>query len=250
MTLNNGPGRPKKYEVNEELKQEILHLLRIYNQSHNPYPKIKYKHIWEHVTTLYKQGKFPIKTSYDFWKKKDRIGRQLVDTVNTIQSQKVSLSKSVKLDLINIKELIDKYGGKNKALLWEYLEPYDRHLYNIANKIKQLEDKNDKLQNKLNKQDSTIQVLKKQNNRIQKSLLAMFTYSNKENELVNMLNTGTSKSKIVNLALQDTFENPTSFIKELEKHVQSYTMEQSHSSKVVSLYKQEKIIGESPEYDL
>lgn len=71
MSLNKRPGRPKKYEITEELKQEILYLLKVYNQDHNPYPQIKYKHIWEHATTLYEQGKFPIKTSYDFWKKKE-----------------------------------------------------------------------------------------------------------------------------------------------------------------------------------
>nr|EEK65573.1 hypothetical protein bcere0006_42120 [Bacillus wiedmannii] len=227
-----------------------MYLLKVYNQDHNPYPQIKYKHIWEHATTLYEQGKFPIKTSYDFWKKKDRIGRQLVDTVNTIQSQKVSISQSIELDLINIKELIDKYGGKNKELLWEYLEPYDRHLYNIATKIKQLENKNDRLQNELNNQNSTIQLLKNQNYRIQKSLLAMFTYSNKENELANMLNTGNSKSKIINLALQDTFENPTSFIQELEKHLDYQVVKDLNPSKVIPLHSNKKIPDDSSEYDL
>ncbi|WP_242281465.1 hypothetical protein [Bacillus cereus group sp. BfR-BA-01454] len=250
MNSIKGPGRPKKYEVNEELKQEILYLLRIYNQNHNPYPQIKYKHIWEYATNLYKQGEFSIKTSYDFWKKKDRIGRQLVDTVNTIQSQKVSISQSIELDLIDIKELIDKYGGKNKELLWEYLEPYDKHLYNIASKIKQLEDKNNKFQNKLNKQELTIQTLKQKNYRIQKSLLAIFTYSNKENELVNMLNTGNSKSKIINLALQDTFENPTSFIQELEKHLDYPAVKHLNLSKVIPLHPNNKNQENNPEYDL
>ncbi|HDR3896449.1 MULTISPECIES: hypothetical protein [Bacillus] len=250
MNLNKGPGRPKKYELNEKLKQEILYLLKIYNQDHNPYPQIKYKHIWEYANHLYEQGTFSIKTSYDFWKKKDRIGRQLVDTVNTIQSQKVSISESIELDLINIKELIDKYGGKNKKLLWEYLEPYDKHLYNIASTIKQLEDKNNTLQNKLNKQEWIIQTLKQKNYRIQKTLLAMFTYSNKENELVNMLNTGSSKSPIINLALQDTFENPISFIQELEKHLEYQAKQHLDPSKVIPLHSINKSQDNTPEYDL
>ncbi|WP_242307557.1 hypothetical protein [Bacillus cereus group sp. BfR-BA-01331] len=250
MNLNKGPGRPKKYALTEELKQKLLNLIREYDEEYNPYPKIKYKLIWEYATALYEQGKFPINTSYDFWKKKNRIGRQLVDTVNTLQTQKLAISQSVELDLINIKELIDRYGGRNKDVLWEYLEPYDRHLYTIANKIQQLEEENDKLRDKLNEQDLTIQTLKNKNYRIQKSLLAMFTYSNKENELVNMMNTGNSKSKLINLALQDTFENPTAFIQELEKHLNHFIIEKSNYSKVISLHKEKKIINNSTEYEL
>lgn len=123
-------------------------------------------------------------------------------------------------------------------------------MYNIASKIKQLEDKNNKLQNKLNKQELTIQSLKQKNYRIQKSLLAMFTYSNKENELVNMLNTGNSKSHIINLALHDTFENPISFIQELEKHLKHQARQHLDPSKVIPLHPINKSQDNTPEYDL
>ncbi|WP_219376030.1 hypothetical protein [Bacillus mycoides] len=250
MNSNKGPGRPKKYAFTEELKQELLNLIREYNKNYNPYPQIKYKHIWEYATTLYEQDKFPVKTSYDFWKKKDRLGRQLIDKVNVLQSQKVSISQSIELDLINIKELIDRYGGKNKDLLWEYLEPYDRHLYNIVHKIKRLEEENNRLRDKLNTKDLTIQTLKDQNHKIQKLLFAMFTYSNKENELLNMINTGDSKSKVINLALEDTFETPLAFIQELVKHVEYPTIADTNSSKIVSLHTRKSIINDPPEYEL
>ncbi|CUB59402.1 hypothetical protein BN2127_JRS10_04918 [Bacillus subtilis] len=78
----------------------------------------------------------------------------------------------------------------------------------------------------------------------------MFTYSNKENELVNMLNTGNSKSHIINLALQDTFENPTSFIQELEKHLDYPAVKHLNPSKVISLHSNNKKQDNTPEYDL
>lgn len=71
----------------------------------------------------------------------------------------------------------------------------------------------------------------------------MFTYSNKENELANMLNTGNSKSKIINLALQDTFENPTSFIQELEKHLDYQVVKDLNPSKVIPLHSNKKNSG-------
>ncbi|MHA2896103.1 hypothetical protein ACXZ62_28335, partial [Bacillus cereus] len=78
----------------------------------------------------------------------------------------------------------------------------------------------------------------------------MFTYSNKENELINMLNTGNSKSQIINLALQDTFENPTSFIQELEKHLDYQSVKSSIPSKIIPLHSNSTNKVNTPEYDL
>ena len=65
-----------------------------------------------------------------------------------------------------------------------------------------------------------------------------------------MLNTGNSKSHIINLALQDTFENPTSFIQELEKHLDYPAVKHLNPSKVISLHSNNKKQDNTPEYDL
>ncbi|WP_253864269.1 hypothetical protein [Bacillus cereus] len=78
----------------------------------------------------------------------------------------------------------------------------------------------------------------------------MFTYSNKEHKLVNMLNTDISKSQIINLALPDTFENPTSFIQELEKHLDYPAVKHLNPSKVIFLHSNNKNQDSTSEYDL
>lgn len=244
-------GRPKKYKLDLDQKEQILSLIKDYNINHNPYPTIKYKHIWEYSLKLNDQNIFPYKTSYDFWKRKDRLGRQLVDIVNSIEQKKVYISKSNNIDLIDIKELINKYGGKNKDILWDYLEPYDRHINSFIDKIGNIEEKNQKIVKQLDQQNDTIQNLTEKNEKLQKLVFSMFINSNKENELINLMNTGQSKSTIINIALEETFETPHSFINELTKQLHSSTMlindNIQSNSNVVNLNRKKY---KDPEYDL
>jgi|SRR5690625_247061 len=249
--MSNNIGRPKTYNFDLEQKEHILSLIKDYNLNHNPYPRIRYKHVWEYSLKLYHQNQFPFKTSYDFWKRKGRLGRELVDTVNSLEQKKVYLSKSERIDLINLKELIDKYGGNNKDILWDNVEPYDRHINSFIKKINKLEEDNIQLKNNVVQKDEKIQHLNETNKKLQSLLFSLFTYSNKENELVNMINTGQSSSKVINQALENTFENPAAFVLELTKHTGKNISNVSSISNVIPVNKK-KIDNyeDKPEYDL
>lgn len=215
--MTNSPGRPKKYDVDLDNKEQLLLFIKDYNKKHNPYPQIKYKLIWEYALSQFNKNLFPFETSYDFWKRKGRIGRELVDIINSIEQKKVYISKTNNIDLINIKDLIEKFGGKHKDILWENLEPYDRHISYFIKKINNLQDENTVLKQDVQRKEETIKKLNDSNNKLQKLVYSLFIYSNKENELVNLINTGQSKSELINLALEKTFEDPHSFFLELTK---------------------------------
>lgn len=249
--MSKNPGRPKEYDIDDNQKEQILNMIRDYNKNHNPYPKVKYKDIWEHSLLLHEEGVFPFRTSYDFWKRKDRVGRQLVDIVNSIEQKKIYISKSKNIDLINIKELIEKYGGKNRGILWENLEPYDRHITEFINRINTLQDDNGKLKSQLIQQVEIIKEFQQSNEKLQNLLYALFTYSNQENELVNMINTGQSKSKVINLSLEKTFENPHAFFLELQNRTNISNNSKKTKTNVVSIRsKFSNSTNDEPEYDL
>lgn len=247
--MSRSPGRPKKYEMDSNSEKKIIALIKDYNKNHNPYPTIKYKHIWEYSLRLYEQELFPVKTSYDFWKRKGRPGRELVDTVNALQNKKIFISKTERIDVIDLKDLVAKYGGKNKDILWENIEPYDKHINGFMERINKLENENLKLSKELLQLEKNNKKLINTNRKLQDLLLSMFTYSNKENELANMINTGQSKSDLINIALRNTFESPEAFVLELTKHTSvdddNY---QTKNSNVIPL--QTEVNNNKPEYDL
>src|SRR5699024_5450626 len=145
---------------------------------------------------------------------------ELIDIVNSIEHKKVYLSQSEKIDLINLKELIDRYGGDNKDILWDNLEPYNRHIENFIEEINKIDEKRIELEEISNQQNCKIRYLKEKNQKLQNLIFSLFTYSNKENELVNIMNTGQSRSKLINTALESTFEKPEGFYFELIKHIE------------------------------
>lgn len=250
----NSPGRPKKYNFDPENKEQLLSFIKDYNKNHNPYPQIKYKLIWEYSLSLYNNNLFPFETSYDFWKRKGRIGRELVDLINDIEQKKVYISKMDKIDLIDIKDLIEKYGGKYKDILWENLEPYDRHITYFIEKINKLQDENTALKQDVQNKEETMKKLKDTNDKLQKLVYSLFIYSNKENELVNLINTGQSKSKLINLALEKTFEDPHGFFLELTRktnfELDVSLNEKRNKSNVIPLYTKSIEDEDESDYDL
>lgn len=246
------PGRPKKYDFNSRDEEQLLLFIKDYQSNINPDPLIKYKTIWEYTNSLFQNNLFPFETSYDFWKRKGRLGRTLVDFVNETEQKKIFISKSEKIDLIDIKDLVEKYGGKNKELLWKNLEPYDKHISNFVKKINNIQDENTMLKKTIHNNEETIKNLKESNDKLQKLVYSLFIYSNKDNHLVNLINTGQSNSKIINLALEKTFEDPIAFFKELtcKFNLEIAKEPKIEQSKIVPIFKNTHVDNDDPEYDL
>lgn len=213
--LNNQVGRPKKININDQTKEKILNLIFYYHSNYNPYPEIRYKNIWEYFKELYKSGDFEYETSYDFWKRLGREGRDLVDKVNTHLNSNKLISNTKNIDMINFKELIEKYGSHNKEILWENIKPYEKHLTQLTLTIDKIQKENHKITEHNEYLKLQLKESKKLVDNLQNLLFSLFAYSNKDNELYNLLNSGQSKSKVINLALEETFENPMAFFNEM-----------------------------------
>ena len=213
--MSNRIGRPKKIIYNKQSLEELLNLIFYYHDNHNPHSLVRYKNIWEHFDELYNNGKYEYKTSYDFWKRSGREGRELVDKVNDHLKTKSLVSIANNTDMIKFKEIIEKYGAHNKDILWENLKPYEKHILQLSNSLEKMKIENENMI----KQNNELKVQLKESmdkvDDLQQLVFSLFVYSNKDNELYNLLNTGRSKSKVIDLALEKTFESPLAFINEM-----------------------------------
>lgn len=246
----NKKGRPKKYDFSDHDKNLLLDFIKHYNKNLNSHHVIKYKSIWEFSLGEYEKGNFPYKTSYDFWKRKGRLGRVLVDSFNKILKEQYALSSKDQLDSVNIKKIIEQFGGNNKNILWDNLQPFDNHVKKLSEQINHLDMKFNKGQNHIEELNTMIDQLSTENEKLQNMILSFFTYSNRNNELENLISTEQSKSEIINLALEETFENPKSFFDELSYRKNQDTVSLD-ASNLLSI--QNKIIeleNNNPEYDL
>lgn len=248
MKIMNNKGRPKKYDFTVEEKEFLVKFIRTYDENYNPYSTIKYKHIWEYTLQQYDENTFPYKTSYDFWKRKGRTGRELVDSINSVSKEFLAPASRDNIDLIRIQKLIEDYGGKNKQILWDNLEPVQNQTEQYIERINKINDKYSQLLTEIDEQNKIIEELSTKNKELQDLTFALFTYSNKNNELENLINMEQSKSEIINLALSETFINPKGFIDELVSRLDIQKPDKQNTSE-----KSLKIItleNRMPEYDL
>lgn len=213
--LSNRTGRPKKIIFNKQSTEETLKLIFYYHDNYNPHSQIRYKDIWEHFEELFNNGNYEYKTSYDFWKRSGREGRELVDKVNDHLKTKSLVSIANNIDMINFKEIIEKYGAHNKDILWENLKPYEKHIIQLSNSVEKIKNENENMIKQNNELKVQLNESKEMVGNLQQLIFSLFVYSNKDNELYNLLNTGKSKSKVIDLALEKTFESPLAFINEM-----------------------------------
>lgn len=228
----------------------MLSMLFYYNDNFNSHAEIRYKNVWEYFEGLYARGEFEYKTSYDFWKRTGREGRELVDKVNQHLKSNNLVSKTNNIDVLNIKEVIDKYGVNNKEILWENLKPYDNHLSQLFSRIEKLQVENDKLGSINTLLENQLKEQQKKVDKLQVLLFSLFTYSNKDNELYNLINTGQTKSKIIDLALAKTFENPIAFFEEMIRKPLNLQNFNEASLDKNNLYNFPTSIKQKNEYDL
>lgn len=101
---------------------------------------IKPMEMFKFTEELYNQGRIPSLPSYEFWKKKDRLGRQLIEQRNRIDTVKLTNSEGKEITIPNVTDLVEK-KHKNKEELLEALVPLENHLRNSINREINLKEK-------------------------------------------------------------------------------------------------------------
>ncbi|MFJ8070707.1 hypothetical protein ACIQZD_17385 [Peribacillus sp. NPDC096447] len=228
-------------------ERELRKLIVEYDENHNINSKITYKDIYEFVKLEFNNDKIDFYPGYTWWKTK---GKHLVDEYNLVKKRTIHLSETEELDVFDILDVVEKHYG-NKDSLIKYLLPYNDLLDRLVNKINKLQSNIQSFSEQLEKKDARMQILE-QNNSKQQALLdgLFYTVIGSEKELVNVMNSGKTRSDIVNYALTETFGNPSAYIEDFGKRIEIGNLTTNNKKdNVVKFQPKEEEMANKDDYD-
>ena len=202
-----------KGRKNVEYDEKVLKdLIKEYDKKANVRGKIKPIDVFNYSQEKYEEGVLPYKLTYDFWKRKDRLGKKLIEEYNEIQSEQIHISERDVIDIVNVQDLIEKTQLSDVKEVEKYLIPMERQIKELVRDLSEEKIKNVNLGNTINelKKESKEKDLKLE--KMQNLIYQMFSYSNSGIILDNLMNTGESRNERVINALENAFINPTEFL--------------------------------------
>lgn len=198
------------YLENKENEKKLRELIIKYDKEVNLKSRITYKDIYEYIKLCNDNGDINFCPGITWWKTK---GKSLIEEFNMIKMKKVHFSEKEQLDLVDMEDLIDKYGGDRKELT-RYLRDIDIVLNRMVNRIKKLEKCLDESQTKISLQNQEINqkdgIIEKQKNLINN---LFYLHVSNQYELKHVLEYEDGISELLRYSLEETFSNPGKFIK-------------------------------------
>lgn len=192
-------------------KDEVNHLIYIFKTEKQINGRIKYDDMYQFNKELVQQGRFPTAAGEDFWRKKNRLGRMMIDTANSVLTNKASTSEIPNDNIPNLTDIVNKYYDNKDKLIGELIimeRKFYKHIERrkiLESKLTESEEKIQKYKAKLSESDSNFEYL-------QDVLFKLLRYSsNKKVPLADHLNTGEKQTDIVKSALENIFNNPSDF---------------------------------------
>lgn len=215
---NNKVGPPKK-TYSEDILKEIIYEYKI---NEKPTGKISYLAVWEYAKnswyeTQKEKGYTPEElkdlkkyTSEDLWRKNNRstkepnVGKKLIDEANKIKNYFIADSKNKNRKIPNVEETVYKLESKEDII--EALKPLETLCLNYIEKEVSLSSEIEKLQKDL-------EYYKNLAFKQEEAIFQLARYGRSNQGLLrNIVNTGTSKDKLVIEALENLFINPMEFL--------------------------------------
>lgn len=205
-----GAGRKKKLYDD----QAILDLIYSCIEEKKIIGQVKYQIVHPYCLELYEEKKIDFKLSEDYWRKTGRQGTELLKRVNKIVIDQVEVDEHDDVNVVNTEDAINKlYNGKkeNKKKLLDTLKLNEVKLKKYINECKRLENKVDMLEKDLILKKQDAQEWKNKAEELQRQLFLIMEYSASENfPIVNILNTGKTRTEAVTKQLESLFgDNPT-----------------------------------------
>ena len=202
-TKNIGPGAPK-IEYDEEVIKDIIYQ---YKKEVQPSGKINFASVWKYSQTINIDKKYK---SEDLWRKNNRktgipnLGKQLIIDANSTKSYFIIDTQNKKQKIPNVRDTVNKLNDNEDII--EALEP----LESLAIKLGEIEKEHKKTIQKLK---TELKYYKDLADKQEEAIFTLARYGRSNESLVkNILNTGSTKSKLVAEALENIFINPMDFM--------------------------------------
>ncbi|MCM3323297.1 hypothetical protein [Cytobacillus kochii] len=221
MNNRRTPGaRPKEYS--EEIIREIIYR---YRQQVQPTGRIPNEKVYKFAKNLVNSEIHDTNDilnnldkkygSEDFWRKnnkktgKPNLGKKLVDEANELKNYYIKDSVNNTTKIPSVEDAVYKLNDKEDLI--EALKPLEDLCIKLAEKEVKLSEEIDKLKEKLT-------YHKNKSERQEDAIFKLARYGRTNKGLVNnILNTGSSKSKLVSEALESIFINPMEFLYDNKK---------------------------------
>lgn len=178
----------------------------------NPFLKIEYRLIYEFACNLYKSDQLDAsiteELSSDFWRKKERQGRMLVDEVNRLNLLRTN-NKETEFTMVSTKNIVEQYSLDKptiKKKLIAQLQINEHGYLSLQEKYKRQHQKLESFEVENKILIEKVQTLKEQNNILVKVMMQWANISSaKDIELVNTITTGKTRTKVVEQLFEDMF---------------------------------------------
>ncbi|MEE1130897.1 MAG: hypothetical protein UHX00_04605 [Caryophanon sp.] len=185
-------------------KEEVNTIISLFKNEVKPSGLIKPMEIHKYSEALFQQKRISALPAYEFWKKKDRLGRQLIDLRNQIDTVTLKKSDGNDITIPNITDLVQKKHNNIDDLI-ESLLPLENHLRSSFKREHDLKIKCEKLESelsqaKLSNKESHQELEKMQNLIFNLYRIIMREYKSESKEFaISQLNNSFSSTQLNDL---------------------------------------------------
>lgn len=192
-------------------EKEVNHLIYLFKTEKQINGKIKYGDMYQFNKELVQQGRFSTTAGEDFWRKKDRLGRMMIDKANNVFTSRPSTSEFPNDNIPNLANIVNKHYDDKETLIGELIV-IERKFYKNIERRKTLELKLTESEEKVQEYKSKLSGSESRFEYLQDLLFKLLRYSSvKGVPLVNLLDTGHKQTTIVKKSLENIFSNPSDF---------------------------------------
>lgn len=222
-------------------EKEVNHLIYLFKTEKQINGEIKYGDMYQFNKELVQQGRFPTAAGEDFWRKKDRLGRMMIDKANNVFTSKPSTSEFPTDNIPNLADIVNKHYDDKETLIRELIV-IERKFYKNIERRKTLELKLTESEEKVQEYKSKLSESESRFEYLQDLLFKLLRYSSvKDVPLVNHLDTGQKQTNIVKKALENIFSNPLDFYNWYETKLES---SENSKNNVIPLKKEKTLADE------
>jgi hypothetical protein len=207
-------------------KDQVNGIIGMFKAERKTSGLIKPMEMFKFTEELYNQGRIPSLPSYEFWKKKDRLGRQLIEQRNRIDTVKLTNSEGKEITIPNVTDLVEK-KHKSKEELLEALVPLENHLRNSINREINLKEKVASLEVEISNIKLSKKELLSEKEELQNLVFELYRMIMKEYK---------SETKEFALsALQNVFKNPLEILMHTQEKSDNDSNQMFNEENIVSI---------------
>lgn len=213
-------SRGRKPDIHPQA--EIENLVKRYIEEKQPIGKIKYKEVYLFVKELYISRETDYKLSDDFWRKPDRQGRKIIDSINDIRAAITKTDKN-SFEVISTSSVVNEFSKDIPSIKKRIIARLKANEYgyrNLIEKYKKLVQKEDRYKQEIEDWKSKYEEAKFKNTAYEQVLFQWANISStRDLKLINTITTGKTRSKVVEQLFKEIFsEDPNAAYRNINQN--------------------------------